>query len=150
LYIGEKGITVDKVRALVAGALAATTVAACSSSGGSGGPSGGGGSGNFCQRLAVADRKLTHLGSALGNPQNLGNRLSPVISAFQSLKSGAPPKVSAAIDDLLTAMQEGQKALNGGNPQAAEKQMMKLAPKLQHDATTIGTYVSQQCGSGGG
>lgn len=138
----------DKLRTVLVGVVAATTLAACSSSGGSGGPSGGG-SANFCQHLAAADRKLTHLGSAMAHPKTLANQLSPVINAFQSLKSGAPPKVSTAIDDLLTAMQDGQKALKGGNPQAAEQQMAKLAPKLQHDAGTIGKYVSKQCGSGG-
>jgi hypothetical protein len=129
--------------------LAAATVVACSSSGGSGSPAGGG-SDNFCKQLATADRKLTRLGGAMAHPQSLGNRLSPVINAFQSLKSGAPPKVSSAIDDLLNAMQAGEKALKGGNPQAAEKQMMKLAPKLQHDAATIGKYVSKQCGGAHG
>ena len=57
-------------------------------------------------------------------------------------------KVASAIDDLLTAMQDGQKALQGGNPQAAEQQMMKLAPKLQHDAGVIGQYVAKQCSGG--
>lgn len=152
----------SRIRVLVAGVLAATTVAACSSStggtgntgggntgsGGATGSSGGGNSANFCQRLGAADQKLTKLGGLMAHPQSLASRLNPVIAAFQSLKAGAPPKVASAIDDLLTAMQDGQKALQGGNPQAAEQQMMKLAPKLQHDAGVIGQYVAKQCSGG--
>ena len=152
----------SRIRVLVAGVLAATAVAACSSStggtgntgggntggGGATGSSGGGNSANFCQRLGAADQKLTKLGGLMAHPQSLASRLNPVIAAFQSLKAGAPPKVASAIDDLLTAMQDGQKALQGGNPQAAEQQMMKLAPKLQHDAGVIGQYVAKQCGGG--
>lgn len=139
-----------KIRVLVVGVLAATTVAACSSSGGSGSPSSGSSSGpgaaNFCKQLSTADQKLTKLGSVMQHPQDLAKRLNPVISEFESLKSGAPAKVSSAIDDLLTAMKAGEKAMQGGNPQAAEKQMMKLAPKLEHDAGVIGQYVSKKCG----
>lgn len=142
--------------------LAATTVAACSSSGG-GSPSNGGGTtaggtganktvsaAAFCHRLAAADQKLTKLGGAIQHPQTLASKLNPVIAEFKTLKGSAPPKISTAINDLLTAMQNGEKAMKGGNPQAAEKQMMKLAPKLQHDAGMLGQYVSKQCGNGNG
>lgn len=137
-----------KIRIIVAAALTAATVAACSSSGGSGSsggsPTGGGGtspSGSFCQQLKSAVHKTGDLQSALSNPQQLGNKLQPIISAFESLKAEAPANVRPSIDDLLTAMQSAKQA----NPQQLLQKMSQLGPKLEHDFTALARYVGKNC-----
>jgi hypothetical protein len=142
---------------LVAAALVAATLTACSSSGGSGNPGGGRSStathsavtsGDFCKQLATAVQKTGRLQNDLSNPTKLGNQLNPIVTAFQSLKAQAPPNVAKSIDDVISAMRGAESMLKSGNPQAVQHQMMKLAPKMEHDFAVLGQYVQKKCAGG--
>jgi hypothetical protein len=145
------------MRVLVAAALVAASLTACSSSGGSSNPGGGQSStathsavtsGNFCKQLATAVHKTSNLRGALSNPQKLGNELNPIVTAFQALKAQAPANVARSIDEVISAMRGAESMLKHGNPQAVQREMMKLAPKMEHDFAVLGQYVQKKCAGG--
>ena len=140
------------MRVILAAVLAAATVTACSSSGGSGqggaSPTAGGRtspSADFCKHLSTAVHETRGLRSALANPQQMGSKLQPLISSFESLKAEAPPSVSNSIDELLSGMRGAHQAIAAGNMQALRQKMTQILPKVEHDFTVLGHYVATHC-----
>ena len=105
---------------------------------------GGGASSKVCSELQALQTKLSSAGASLTDPTQAKAYFDAVIQALKDAKSGAPANVSAALDDLISAMQSAETAL--ANPSAANTTALEaLGTKLEADSATIGTYLEQSC-----
>ena len=70
--------------------------------------------------------------------------LDSLKAQLDALKDGAPGDVKAAIDELETAFEKVQEAIE--NPTSeAQAELAEMAPKLSADGQKISTYIVSQC-----